>query len=96
MQGEVVEKIESALKMIFQLRKEVSRLRESFTKIKNSRSAIYQKGHRAGKRFGIKAGVKAAVKFQERLEASERQESLGEITRQEMATISHAYDKDYP
>ena len=87
------DKLEGALRDIQQLRKEMSRLREATFKIKNHRDALYQTGYRAGIRRGIKTGVKCAVKFQERFEAGERQESLGEITRQELATMNHAYER---
>lgn len=94
MSGEVAERLEGALKDIRQLRVEMSRLREALFKIKNHRALIYQKGHRAGIRLGIQKGVREAVKFQERLDGVEREESMGKITRQELATMNHAYDNE--
>lgn len=94
MQGETVTKLESALRMIFQLRRELNALHASFKLMRHSRAYLYQKAYKSGKRRGIVNGVKAAAKFQERLEAGDREESFGEITRQELATMNHAYDND--
>ena len=90
--GEMLEKLEAALRDIWQLRREINALHASFKLMRHSRAYVYQKGHRAGIELGIKRGVKASAKFQERLEAAAREESLGEITRQELATMNHAYD----
>ena len=94
MQGEVPEKLEAALKMIYQLKIEMSRLREVVMKIKNHRAVIWRQGYRAGIRLGTKRGVKAAVRFQERIDAAGREETFGEITKQELSTINHAYDNE--
>jgi hypothetical protein len=94
MHGELCEKLESALQMIWQLRREMSALRASFKQMRNSRAYIYQRAHRSGIGLGVKRGVKAAVRFQERIDSAAREESLGEISRQELATMNHAYDHD--
>ena len=76
---DMVEKVETALKIGYQLKIEISKIREMVKKIKNHRDNVWRRGYRAGIVFGIKRGVKAAVAFQEQLDATGRKDNQTRI-----------------
>lgn len=81
-------------KELAQIRSELSKLRQLVRKMKPDRNLFYFRGRRGGIKIGMKKGILLAKKFRENCEAASIQESLGEISDQELAQINHAYDKD--